>query len=486
MVKLNRKMNDCMSKDVLDKVLYIPLEIFSRELGGGILLANTALNRGWKVIIGGKKSFFDNLYRFNPNRGIFFLKSIVPGEVFIQDRLKNCGHRIVSLDVEGLVRTPGSAGVKLRYSNESIERTDLIFFWGKEHFNAVQNIFPRVSKKSYISGSPIFDEVLLNRELRIQERKNFNFPKKILIATSNGFSNNINGTAFAIKMAENAHNNSINAEEKSILDKKVELDFIIFEFWQSIIPKISKKFSDYEIVLRPHLTENFDFWIRFIEPFNNIRIDTNASILCELRSAEVFLHFNSTASISARLIGVPSIMICPEGLSTEHRERITFVKEFSSVISKPEDLELLLGSTNVSKKSEKDLGYYCHNANLKSKYSSDLILDKLEAQFSFSDNQNLKILPKSIIKIVRFNIREIVHFIKWISGLLISLCAPNSTILNFLPAKNSYKSSKAKQPKLELKELKAKAKSLLSVKDFNNLFIEQIDTNLFKFSRNEK
>ena len=80
-----------MSK--ITKTLYIPLEIFDREMGGGLLLASEAVSRGWRVILGGKQAFFNNISRFRNMPGVVFLKSIVPGETFIQKKLKNYGHK---------------------------------------------------------------------------------------------------------------------------------------------------------------------------------------------------------------------------------------------------------------------------------------------------------------------------------------------------------------------------------------------------------
>ena len=80
--------------------LYIPMEIYSRELNGMLILSIMAANDGWTVVLSGKKHLFpiiDNL----PN-GIFLLKSIVPGEVHIQDKIRKYGHKIITLDAEGL------------------------------------------------------------------------------------------------------------------------------------------------------------------------------------------------------------------------------------------------------------------------------------------------------------------------------------------------------------------------------------------------
>ena len=71
---------------------YIPIELFNREMNGALVLALTAASKGWFVFLGSKKeiiSLSDSL-----PKGIFYLKSIVPGELEQLKRISNNGRYI--------------------------------------------------------------------------------------------------------------------------------------------------------------------------------------------------------------------------------------------------------------------------------------------------------------------------------------------------------------------------------------------------------
>ena len=65
-----------------NKILYIPLEIFDREIDGGLLLAFEAIKRNWEVIIGSQERIINNIEKGLP--GVYFLKHITPGQINIQ------------------------------------------------------------------------------------------------------------------------------------------------------------------------------------------------------------------------------------------------------------------------------------------------------------------------------------------------------------------------------------------------------------------
>ena len=62
-----------IKEELLNKTLYIPLEIIDREIDGGCLLAMEAVARGWKVIIGSQRIITKNIE--SNEIGIYFLKS---------------------------------------------------------------------------------------------------------------------------------------------------------------------------------------------------------------------------------------------------------------------------------------------------------------------------------------------------------------------------------------------------------------------------
>jgi surface carbohydrate biosynthesis protein len=461
----------------LTKTLYIPIEIIDRELGGAILLAATAVSRGWSVVLGGKQAVFNNISRFSASPGIFFLKSVVPGEVFKQDEIKARGHRVVSLDVEGLVPSNGEAGVRLRYSAESIEKSDLLFFWGEEHFASVQKVYTQIDGRSYVTGSPIIDEIKV-RGARKSTLQNLMQKKKILIGTSCGFVNHINGIEFAREMRRNAYSDNVSQAEILALELEAHLDIEIFEYWKKIVPLIAEHFSDCDVVLRPHPSENADFWRSYLKAFQNVRIDSGQPILEELQGANAYIHFNSTSAITSTVLGVPTFMPVPP-LENSLRERVTYVVDISTLAETSEELIRLI-SDALARQSHKDipkeLYRYCENLKPGAMQASDAIIDRIEKKYLFS-SAGLILGRRGYMERLLVCFRRSKYFLLWLLAIFFARIGYKAR--RPLPPLNAYKSARAKQPKTSHARLRLVMAGLIEPAVLSTLKTEQISENLF-------
>ena len=121
-------------------------------------------------------------------------KNIKNGSVINLELPLKYGHKISSLDIEGLVPSIGDAGVRLRYNKESINLTDILFYWGKRHIEAVSKVYPFFESKSYVTGSPVIDEMIIRRN---NNKNNVKSNKNILVGTSCGYANHVNGMEFS-------------------------------------------------------------------------------------------------------------------------------------------------------------------------------------------------------------------------------------------------------------------------------------------------
>ena len=85
-------------EQILSKTIFIPYEIIDREIDGALLLAFEAVSRGWKAIVGSQRSITKNIE--SNETGIYFLKSITPGQLNLQKRIVNTGSLIFSQDAD--------------------------------------------------------------------------------------------------------------------------------------------------------------------------------------------------------------------------------------------------------------------------------------------------------------------------------------------------------------------------------------------------
>ncbi len=466
----------------ITKTLYIPIEIIDRELGGALLLSSCAVSNGWQVVLGGKQGIFNNMSRFKRMPGVFFLKSIVPGEVFKQKEIISYGHRVVSLDIEGLVPSNGESGVRLRYSDESIELTDRIFYWGKNHYESISKVYSQVKEKSVISGSPIIDEILILREKAVKKREE-NVKKKILIGTSCGYANHINGMEFSERMTKDAYCGNVSKEECLQLEYEAQLDIKIFDYWKQLISQIAEEFKDCDIILRPHPSENKDFWRKYIKDFNNIHLDEGGSILEEMVSSDIYIHFNSTSAITSMLLGLPTFMPLPR-LEKELFDRVTFVKNMSIIFETFDELKSKLreyledGSKQLP---AYDISQYCENVKQKDYSAAKVIIDNLDELYSFDKGKG-DLLGQCLKEWIIVRLKRFKFFLFWSAGIFFSFFGIKKS--KIFPPKNSYINAASKQPNTSLEKVKKVMFLLLGDKS-EQVNIVKKDVNLFILSSRE-
>lgn len=290
------------------KYLYLPLEIFDRELNGMLLFSLVAAEKGWRVYIGGKKTLFPIIGDLPA--GIVVLKSVVPGEVEIQEKIKGSGHKVTSIDAEGLIPSNGKSGVELRYSRETIEKSDRLFLWGQDQFQQVKNYFPGIVEKGVVTGSPIFDYWRL---LKLSNQGMSRVSRKtVLIATSFPYANHVidSQQAYEAVRAASGENASEAHIEEIFLDG--ELQEVVYPLYIEMVQDLAKKLRDYRIILRPHPAENPAVWSKVAARHDNVELQYGGEISTWLLKCDCFVHFNSTTSIEACFYDKKVITLIPD------------------------------------------------------------------------------------------------------------------------------------------------------------------------------
>jgi surface carbohydrate biosynthesis protein len=431
-----------------NKYLYIPLEIFIRELKGMLLFSLVAAKYGWRVVIGGKQSIFPVLDKLP--LGVVLLKSIVPGEMELQKKIASYGHKIASLDAEGLLPSNGKSGVELRYSQDTIELSDILFFWGKEQFESVERVFPDIKKNACITGSPIFDYWrFLKSSYHYSGSKN---QKTILIATSFPFANHIIGNEVAYLSVKNASGPDAAHEhlDEIFLDAKVQE--IIYPKFIKLVKKIIEKNPASKILIRPHPSENPNIWKKIANKFPNTELQIGGEVSQQIILCDIFIHFNSTTSIEASYLGKKVITYLPK-MEPHLQARMNRHALEVSYICNSFD-EVLLEIDNSSEKNKflpENLDRIIHGFKSKKiPYCSLLIvkaLNKLDIQSSqskFPSKFKLSLAPSSIKLRIR---RRTVWMIGWIDYLTRVFCG------KYKHRRSYYKYGKSKQGELDMLEI---------------------------------
>ena len=136
--------------------VYLPIEIYNRELHSKLLIAMEGASRGMKVYMGRVKEYLLRDF-FAP--GIVLQKSITSSSSRLKEFefYKKKNFIITSLDEEvGLVNLDNKY-IKERSSNKSLELTNKVFTWGKFDYDNFTNKYKKHKKKFIKSGNPRID-----------------------------------------------------------------------------------------------------------------------------------------------------------------------------------------------------------------------------------------------------------------------------------------------------------------------------------------
>ena len=461
------------------RYLYIPLEIFIRELKGMLLLSLVAAQYGWKVVLGGKQAIFPVLDKL-PS-GVVLLKSVVPGEIKLQKEIISYGHKIVSLDAEGLLPSNGKSGVELRYSKDTIALSDILFFWGKEQFESVERVFPGIKNNSCITGSPIFDYW---KYLKNSHNNPVNQDQRvILIATSFPFANHIVGNEMAYLSVKNASGPDATHEhlDEIFLDAKAQE--IVYPKFKELVKEVIKRNPTSKVLIRPHPSEGRFVWEEIANKYSNAEIQVGGEISKQILLCDVFLHFNSTTSIEASYLGKKVITYLPK-MEPYLQNRMNKHALDASYVCNSFD-EVFLAIDNHSEKIKPPSGNLhniIHGFDSKEISHCSLLiveaLNKLDISLSQSrlpSKFELSLAPNSIKLRLR---KRIIWIIGWIDYLTRIFRG------KYKHARSYYKYGKSKQGELNMSEIQDELSNMAtSLKmDFSNYSFKIISKNLFSIS----
>ena len=372
------------------KFLVIPIEIQKRELLPACNILIEAINRGCSVIIGQKQEIFPFIEKLPFST--WYLKSIVPGEISLLKKIKKYNHKITTLDIEGLITPNLRYSLKTRFSKNTIDLADAIFFWGNKQISLFKKNFNLLNEnKLHVTGSPVAEEWLKAR-IKFKKQSN-NIKKKILIIPSFGYANTETKDLNLIYAFDNlgVKNYYGKLEVKNSLYKNIYKNIIddfnsqklAYLSFKKMIPKLCETFKDHNIVIRPHPAENKNLW-NDLSKIKNLKIDNSTDSNKQIATSQFIIHFNSTMCVQSAIMGKINIIYCD--LNKKYKKIINpsvlelshFCKNFNElkkIIKQNKNknyattLKNLLAKTNYNKKnSSSEILKVMENLKFKSNY----------------------------------------------------------------------------------------------------------------------
>lgn len=290
---------------------YIAIETKSRELAAKVLLACVAAERGFEVYIG-QKDYLDKIVRYLP-RGIYLDKSAAITKLKKFRRLKADGHAIVVNDEEGLVVISPESYLDRRVFSDTLKITDIFFTWGDEQAHAVNEIAKGYDVSVISTGNPRFD--LLRQEYRSIYQVSSSqiasrFSPFILINSKFGTCNHIDGAEAYIKR-QVASGLIKNQSDEQFRRGYVAHSHKLFKEFCEAVSVLSKRFAEYNIVIRPHPIENHEPWKKIAAGLPNVHVIGSDSSIPWIMAADVVIHNGCTTGIEAHILKKPVIAFKP-------------------------------------------------------------------------------------------------------------------------------------------------------------------------------
>lgn len=320
------------------KILYLPIEIYSREFYSKLYLAFEASLKGYVVLIGPEYNI--NLFiKFLP-KGFYLGNGFHLKASNFAKIAKSYGHIVLSHDEEGLVRLKSKYYREYRV-NDSIEKfSDYLLCWGRNHSKILKNFFKK--KKILSVGNHRIDllnnaNFLFSSEVKSIKKK---FGNYVLINGSFGSANHMNGENYLLK----------NLEERGWFDdtkkKNYQLRRIAFQkkiFYQMMNLSIDIARSGQKVLVRPHPSENIRIWKNYTKEFSDkIKIIRSGNVIPWIIASKLIIHNGCTTAIESYLLkkqiisfrpfvekNVESILPNALGVTlSKKKEIVEFIKNF--------------------------------------------------------------------------------------------------------------------------------------------------------------
>jgi len=287
-----------------------------RELTGHLLLATAAVSKGHQVFIASPSDIW-LFKRLNIlSKGCYFLKNMnIPtsSKKKYDDFIKDGFDLYCQEQEPSILWSKFEKFVKLlNFKEDHVIPFKGVFCWGERDTEGYKNLFSSHKNIFFNTGSPRAD--LWHKQfMPLWDRNYISKLKPYILFVSNfgGVMGNTNWTELIKKVNKLELIETYEHEENFIKlfqeEHHIALEMIL------AIKHISIKFPELNIVVRPHPTEEVDYWRNIFTKEKNVVIASNSDPLTSwISSAKLVIHNGCTSALEAVLQKIPVISHGPE------------------------------------------------------------------------------------------------------------------------------------------------------------------------------
>ena len=298
-----------------DKVpLLIPVENQVRELDPKLLLACIAARHGFTSIIGSHRIMDFRIASFP--RSLYLNKSFTIMNLKMFKIMHKLGHQIVTWDEEALVHLPAEMYYSRRLSPLSLQYVSHLFAWGEDNAELWRR-YPEMPRDMpiHVTGNPRGD--LLRPEMQDFYKEDADKIRKsygnfILINTNFNHVNAFFPSQNLFRPVKTpGEQPQFGKAAKGMSRKFAEMlrdhKQTIFGHFKKIIPALDRKFPEYNIVVRPHPTENQKIYHDIAARCSRVRVTNEGNVVPWLMAANALVHNGCTTGVEAFAMGIPAV-----------------------------------------------------------------------------------------------------------------------------------------------------------------------------------
>jgi surface carbohydrate biosynthesis protein len=297
----------------MNKLLYLPMEIASRELDSRLLLSVIALTHGFEIVIGQKWLIESNIKRMPA--GIYLSKTMTRRDAFRLAKARAQGYFTAAVDEElpGLVTTPE----ELRWiAPEAVAETEAVFIGGEGNTRSFVTRFPEAKTKVSMALNPRWDLLrstfrsLFDEDVARIRDVHGDF---ILVNTNQGFTNSEKGSQEEILKEQvrlgkiDPANTEHMAYVRSICEMEIANKAAILE----IVAGLRRAHPARTIIIRPHPSERIATWSDAFRDDPKVQVVREGSAVPWILASSLLIHTNCTTGTEAIALGKPAICVLP-------------------------------------------------------------------------------------------------------------------------------------------------------------------------------
>jgi surface carbohydrate biosynthesis protein len=405
------------------KHIYIPIEIFVREINPKVLFAFKAAIKGYRVYLGTKTGIdklINKKIEKNNRSGFYFYKSqLIKNKNYIY-KIKKAIEKFIVLDEELGV---GVSNIKPTINRrvKNLDNVDKFFVIGNQMKKNLINYDKNYKIKTHVSGwlkydiyhkknLKLFDEEV--KKIKEKYGKFYLFSSNYGALSNKGLNERTkNDPSLKHHRKQYNKNNDYYTFKQSICD---------FNYLKKKLFKFLKNNPDMKFIIRPHPADRmYDDW-KVFEKFHNVEVINKYDIVPWIIASKGLIHRGCTTAIDAFFLKKPTFYFLPKRQLLKSEKNLVY-----KISNKISDLDLI---KNNSHKYNKGTHALVNKEIYSNQPAGNIILNELN-KFNITKEKN-----------ITFNIYEnfINYFIPF-CGKIKTFLKNNLIGINILPdSKMSY------------------------------------------------